>query len=139
MSKTTEKDRLLVAIDPVSCGSPPWKAALEGLDPGGHALTMLVLAGVPPSTAAAADDGADLAYSDSVLPPYRQTTAQAGGFDVEAWETPNRQDQIVREVERSGPYDTAVAVVPSRRLRRNRDITQLLESVGNETSLQCVR
>jgi hypothetical protein len=138
--QTIEKERVLVAVDPVRCGQPALERALGQLDPDRQALTVLVVAKTPPGRPPGATHPTGFEYSDSALTAYRRT-AEVAGFEMDGWVTPERRDQIVREIEASGPYDRALALSPSgvwQRLKRQ-DTAQLLEKVGIETSLQCVR
>lgn len=140
-TETLQKERVLVAIDPVSCGRPALERALGQLDPNRHRLTLLVVAKTPPGEPGEhATDPADFAYAGSALAMH-QRTAEDAGFEVDGWVSPDRRAQITREIEASGPYDRALAVSPSGTWRRltNRDTTRLLEALGIETSLQCVR
>lgn len=141
-TEALEKERVLLLVDPVSCGAPALQKAMVNLHPDRHALTLLVVATAPPSGSDAGDPtySAEFAYADAALAGYRRIAEEAG-FEVDGWVTPDRRDQIIREIEASTPYDRALAVSPSgtwRRLRK-RDVSRLLETAGLETTLHCTR
>lgn len=134
------KERVLVLVDPVSCGEPALERALTSLHPDRHELTISVIARAP--LAGDADDpySADFAFADSALALYRRK-ARAAGFAVDGWVTPDRREQMMREVRASEPFDRALAVSPSGTWRRllKRDVSHLLEAAGVDTSLACAR
>lgn len=137
-----EKERILLLVDPVSCGAPALERALADLHPEGHALTILVVpkAPLPGSETSDPTYSAEFAYADTALAGYRRTAEEAG-FAVDGWVTPDRRDQIIREIQASTPYARALAVSPSGTWRRlmKRDISELLETAGLETTLHCTR
>lgn len=137
-----EKERVLLLVDPVSCGAPALEMALVELHPASHAVTILVVAKAPSIGSDAADPAysSQFAYADSALARYLRTAEEAG-FEADGWVTPDRREQILREIEASPPYTRALAVSPSGTWRRlvKRDVTQLLEAAGLETTLHCTR
>lgn len=142
MSNVPEKDRILMLVDPVSCGGTALEKAMVDLDPDRHALTILVVAKAPAAGPEAGEPtySAEFAYADSALAEYRRT-AEERGFEADGWVTPDRREQIIREIEASAPHARARAVSPSGTWRRlmKRDVTQLLERAGLETTLHCTR
>lgn len=141
-TETPHKERVLLVVDPVSCGAPALERAMAGLHPDLHALTFLVVAKAPSIGSDAADlaYSAEFAYADSALAGYLRTAEEAG-FEAGGWVTPDRREQMIREIEAAPPYTRALAVSPSGTWRRlmKRDLTQLLETVGLETTLHCTR
>ncbi|MFP3914970.1 MAG: hypothetical protein ACLFWM_08850 [Actinomycetota bacterium] len=134
------RERILLVVDPVSCGETALERALAGLDPDRHALTLLVVAKAPPSGDATLMPVSGFAHAQASLAVYRRVAEEAG-FPLDGWVTPDRPQQIAREVEASGPYDRALAVSPSgvrRRLLRQ-DLSRLLETIGIDTALACAR
>lgn len=135
--EAVDREKVLVLVDPVSCGGPALERALTSLHPDRHELTVLVVAKAP---LASRGDGssAEFAFADSALAVYRRT-AESAGFGVEGWVTPDRREQMAREIRASGPYARALAVSPSGMWRRlmKRDVSHLLETVGIHTSLHC--
>lgn len=134
-------EQVLVLVDPVSCGVAALERALTELDPSRHEPTLLVVAKAPPG--GASDDpnhSAEFAHADAALATYRRMLAEAG-FTVEGWVTPDRREQMTREIEAAGRYARALAVSPSGAWRRlvKRDVTQVLETVGIDTELRCSR
>lgn len=141
-TEALEKERVLLLVDPVSCGAPALERAMVDLHPDRHALTILVVATAPLPGSDAGDPtySAEFAYADAALAGYRRTAEEAG-FEVDGWVTPDRSEQILREIEASTPYARALAVSPSGTWRRlmKRDVSRLLETAGLETTLHCTR
>lgn len=134
----SNREKVLVLVDPVSCGVRSLERAMADLDPERHSPTLLVVARDPSGSG---DDGhaaPEFAYADAALATYREILARAG-FTVDGWVAPDRRSQLRREVEARGPYGRALAVSPSGRWRRlvERDVTGMLHSVGIPAELHC--
>lgn len=121
---TAIRQRTLIVIDPLECGSTSFERALARLDPGEHELTLMVLATDPrhrrpESLLREALENPAFSFADRALSEY-STRARSAGFAVDGWVAPRRRSRIQAEVRASGRFHSVLAVSPSSTWRRIR-------------------
>jgi hypothetical protein len=125
------KQRTLIVIDPVECGTAAFERALAAFDPTEHEVTLTVVA-TPPRGGepdAPTIEGVTTGFenADRALAGYLDR-ARSMGFTVEGWVVPPRRSRIAEETQARGRFDQVVAVSPSGTWRRLRgdDVARVL-------------
>lgn len=123
MTTAPTRQRTLIVIDPVECGSAAFERALAGLDPTEHEVTLTVVA-TPPR-----GGESDTPTIEGVTPGFENADRALGGymerarsmgFMVEGWVVPPRRSRIAEETQARGQFDQVLAVSPSGTWRRLR-------------------
>lgn len=130
MTTATTKQRTLIVIDPVECGSTALVRALGGLDPAEDEITLTVVATPPRDTQETPAIGSvtpGFDYADRAMTEYLDR-ARSMGFTVEGWVIPPRRSRIAEETKALGRFDRVVALSPSGTWRRLRgeDVARVL-------------
>lgn len=129
---TATRQRTLIVIDPLECGSTSFGRTLTQLDPREQELTLMVLATYPRDRGREArfreglEDPA-FSFADRAFAEY-SGRARSAGFEVDGWVAPRRRSRIEAEVQANGRFDRVLAVSPSSTWRRIRgaDISRLV-------------
>lgn len=131
MTTAATRQRTLIVIDPVECGTAAFERVMAGFDPSEHEVTLTVVATPPRGDESSTPtiEGVTPAFenADRALAGYLDR-ARALGFTVEGWVIPPRRSRIAEETRARGRFDQVVAVSPSGTWRRLRgdDVARVL-------------